>query len=739
MPKGGAPFRRLGAVCLAAALLPAAPRLAAQAPPTPVFPSAVSLVEVPVVVTDREGRFVPDLTKADFEVTERGVPQAITVFDRVSIPIAPAEPAPPAGATPPAPSDVSTNERLEDGRIFVLLLDGLHVSPGSIPAVRRAARQFVERNMGPVDLAAVLSPGAAEAATQDFTADKARLLAAIDRFTGTKLRSATLELDEERRQAGAYGSPVHGGKDPSDAERADRARSLSSVLEKLASHLARVERRRKALLLFSEGIDYNFLDVMGGVQQRSSSVLAATQRAVGALMRTDVSVYAIDPRGLDWAGSTTERLPYYSSPNEPRADGTTPALDFREPSLDNEFKASIASLRNVAESTGGFAAVDANDPAPAFARIVRETSDYYVIGYTPSARGKPGQFQPIRVRVRRPGLSVVARSGYAVPAGPQRETTAAPAAPTSPWGVGAYGPRRPGAVQPLTLDAGAGPVPETPKGLTSEMAALLSSSLPLAGLPLRVQAAPFRAAGKKQVVQLVIEVLGSSVSFAERGGRFESRLEIASFTVDSSGRGANGRSTTIDMKLTPEELQRVRATGVRWMSQLELAPGRYRLRVAVREPATGAAGVVTADVDVPSFGESPSLSGVLLTSLPSVLMVTRGETRLASALGTPPTAERRFVAGDRIVAAAEAYAPASTAAGRATAEVERADDGVVVQRRDEASIGGTRAGLSEVSVPIDTASMPPGRYVLRMRLDGAAPGSHAERSVPFEVLPGPSR
>jgi hypothetical protein len=509
------------------------------------------------------------------------------------------------------------------------------------------------------------------------------------------------------------------------------------VLEKLAGHLARVERRRKALLLFSEGVDYNLADVMGGVQQRGSSVLAAAQRAVGALMRTDVSVYAIDPRGLDWAGSTTERLPAYSSPNEPRADGSIPRMDFSEPSLRDEYRDSIASLRNIAESTGGFAAVDTNEPAPAFARIVRETSDYYVIGYTPARPGKPGQFQPIRVRVRRPGLSVVARSGYAVPDRSPGNTAAAPL-PPSPSLPTPFGSRRPGGVEPLRLDAGTAPA--TPKGLSSGMAALLSSSLPLAGLPLRVQAAPFRADGKKQHVQLVIEILGSSVSFSERGGRFESRLELASFTVDASGRGANGRSTTIDMRLTPEELQRVRATGVRWMSQLELAPGRYRLRVAAREPDTGATGVVTADVDVPSFAGAPSLSGVLLTSLPSVLMVTRGEARLASALGTPPTAGRRFVAGDRIVAAAEAYLPASgPAAGAVTAEVERVDDGIVLQRREEPLASSGRAGLSEISLPIDTTSMPPGRYALRVRLDGGASGSPGERLVPFEVVANPSR
>jgi hypothetical protein len=179
-----------------------------------------------------------------------------------------------------ASPDVATNETVDDARIFVLVLDALHVAASRNPDVRAYAREFIERHAGPHDLVAVLSPGADAQATQDFTSDKARLTAAIDNFTGTKLKSATEELTQLR-----FGARQ---RDPSDEERADRVYSLTNTLEAAAAHLARIEGRRKALLLFSEGIDYDTGDVTGKQQRYASDVTRAMAHAVGALARTNV-------------------------------------------------------------------------------------------------------------------------------------------------------------------------------------------------------------------------------------------------------------------------------------------------------------------------------------------------------------------------------------------------------------------------------------------------------------------
>ena len=66
---------------------------------------------------------------------------------------------------------------------------------------------------------------------------------------------------------------MHGGRAiPSDSERSDRALALSGTLEALAAHLERIPGRRKSLLLFSEGVDYNTADVLGLVQRNASDV-----------------------------------------------------------------------------------------------------------------------------------------------------------------------------------------------------------------------------------------------------------------------------------------------------------------------------------------------------------------------------------------------------------------------------------------------------------------------------------
>lgn len=690
------------------------------------FRSGVELVEIPVIVRDRSGRFIADLKQDDFQILEQGVPQRITAFQRVSIPVVgPADV--PTRTAAAVPADVSTNERLADSHIFVLVLDAFQVSPQRTLAVRNAAREFVEQHKGSADLVAVVSPGGLESATQDFTRDTARLLAAIDRFAGAKIRSAAVELEEERQAETRGGVMLHGGKDPSDHERANHAEALSAVLTALARHLDRAERRRTALLLFSEGIDYDTTDVTGTFQRYAGDVLRATNRAVAALMRANVSVYAIDPRGLSSAEDGLVESPLYRE---------TPSIAVG-PSPESELASSIRTLRDLSEKTGGFAVTNVNDFGGAFARIVEESSDYYVLGYTPVKALKPGEFRDVGVRVSRADVRVVARKGYGLPAAERQIAQLEPFTDTAP--PTAVRTPRPRLTDSSPTDMPA-PVHAT-RALANDVRGLLASPLPLAGLPMRVQAIPFAAEGRRGMVQIIIEVLGDGLRFGERGGRFEERIELATLTVDARGHAGNGRSTTLDLRLTPEELQRTKATGVRWLSRLELAPGRYQVRVAGRAALTGTMGLVTVDVDLPTLdADRPAMSGVTITSMTSLLMITKGDGRPSAVVGTPPTAARIFVAGDQLAALVEVSGPAAMQQDmNLMAHVEWPDGTRSHVSRKPVTAGQGRPRKEEIAFPVDTSMLPAGRYLLRLVLNSGGSLPSIERAVPFDVVSKASR
>jgi len=257
-------FQRIKLVCAGMALILMPARLGAQPATVPTNPSQttpppgqttappveysvdVSLVEVDAVVTDANGRVIRDLKASDFQVLEDGKPQTIDRVSFVEIPIERGEARVPAKAA----TDVQSNLRRFEGRLYVLLLDDLHTAAARSKRVRAAAREFVEHSLEPGDLAAVvhISDGRD---SQDFTTDRHLLLASIDRFAGRQLRSQTLnEIDQYNRELLFSGRTPEKLTDLDEGPRAHDARTTFDVIAGIASRRAPVKRRRKSLLWF---------------------------------------------------------------------------------------------------------------------------------------------------------------------------------------------------------------------------------------------------------------------------------------------------------------------------------------------------------------------------------------------------------------------------------------------------------------------------------------------------------
>ena len=144
---------------------------------------SVTLVQLDAVVTDKQGRLVTDLRSSDFEIYEDGRKQHITNFSFVStqpeaLPAAATEPRSKAPLPPGPPTRLRPNQVR---RTIALVVDDLGLSFESTAAVRDALKKFVDQQMQPGDLVAIIRTGAGMGALQQFTADKRELYAAIER------------------------------------------------------------------------------------------------------------------------------------------------------------------------------------------------------------------------------------------------------------------------------------------------------------------------------------------------------------------------------------------------------------------------------------------------------------------------------------------------------------------------------------------------------------------------------
>jgi VWFA-related protein len=685
-------------------------------PPGVSFRVEIDYVEVDAVVTDDRGNIVKGLTRDDFQVEEDGKPQKIEIFSQVEIPVERLERF--AGSPTPIIPDVRSNARPFDGRLYVIVLDDNHVSFLRSVGVKRAAKLFVDKYMGANDVAAVIHVSGRTDASQEFTSDPGLLHASIDKFMGDKLLSVTQsKLTDYNRQRSTQ--PVQGddgsgnqqtqsikAKDELDFERGYKARGTLGTLRSLADFMSSIRGRRKAVLFFSEGIDYPIYDVFEA--RDASTIVMETRDAITAAARANVNFFTIDPRGLHNMGDEIMELD--AGPEDQN-------LRLNAQGLQDERRLAADSLRTLAEETGGIAVVEKNDFGSAFDRIVKENSSYYVLGYYPPSNKRDGRFHRIRVKVNRPGLKVVARKGYAAPKGaPKKEPDVDPSAGTS-----------------------------------AALKELLNSPLQASGLTLQVQAATFT--GTKENVSLTVEVQGRNLKFAEKDNVFSNNIELSILPLEArtGAKGQQGTRSEVKLNLKPQTLQVLSATSVRMSPRLSLRPGRYQLRVAARESGGGLTGSVFYDLEVPDYTKKKfAMSGLVVTAATANLTPTaQPDPVFKGVLPGPPTTRREFYDIDTLALYAEVYDSIGGSTPHTVdittritndlgKEVHKTSEARASKELQSASVPGAAGAGFGYTTNIPLKELAPGRYMLTVEAKPRLKDADAEtRQMVFTVLQTP--
>ena len=659
-------------------------------PQTPTFRVEVNYVEIDARAMDAQGKFVDDLGQGEFQIVEDGTPQTISVFTRVKLPLERQDPPLFKGA--PIEPDVQNNLQEFNGRVFVLVLDDLQTDSRRSILLRAGARQFINRFIGANDLAAIVYTGGSTDKGQEFTNNRARLLASVDKFIGSKLPSETMsKLDDYYRAQQLQQQP----RDTNLAERGYKARNSLITLRNLAQDLSGVKGRRKAVVWFGEGIDYDTDNPFSP----DTSILHDTMKdAIAEATRAGVSFYGVDARGL--GAGLDDLIDIGSVPAD------DPAFMSVSSMIQNEVRRAQDNLRVMSEETGGFAIINQNDLNAAFERIIEDNSNYYVLGYYPSNDKRDGRFRKVEVRVTRPGIRVQARNGYTAPKGKP---------------AGATNAKADGKVPPEILEA-------------------LASPIPTGGVGLSVFAAPFIGPAPKASVALAVEFAPGSLKFVEQNGKFNEDIELHVLAIDASGKMQDGGPTTAPLKLSQASRDAVVANGFRIVRRLTLPPGRYQIRVAAKESNGRSVGTVTQLLDVPDFSKSAlQLSGIAMTSISASRIPTgNSDAQLKDVLPAAPSARREFPVGDTLAIFAEVYDNQPTPPHRVSiSSAILAEDGremfSATDERSSEDLQGKKGGYGYTR-EFPLGQLPRGRYVLRVSARAlTGNGGTTTREVEFRI------
>jgi VWFA-related protein len=702
------------AIALLVTLVCAVVAAAQTQPASPPFRAETALVTVDAVVVDREGQPVTGLRAEDFEVLDEGAPQKVEFFQPAAAVARDASMRRAAAAPASGGGRVATNVgvQADAARSFVLLFDDVHLTREQGEAARRALLQFVETELTDGDLVSLVVPGSALRWHARLPDGRDELLRIAKGLQGRVQPEPTFERITDYE---AY--RIHVFQDEPVALQVDRRWKNYRVLGREAPNLAadrgfQPQERGGAAGIITQDIAIRAADVYSRTMARNRVTLGALRSMVEALeavrgrksvvwlsagliedqeqvdarllrdaaRRANVALYFVDARGLG-AGSAFAGA-QFGSPVDSRDIG------FANAQLELE----VQGTENLAADTGGFAVRNANDLNGALARISRELSSYYLLGFQPRSAGAPGSYRRLEVRVNKAGLRVRARKGYFLAGLP------AEAGRTSA-SVGAA------ALQRAT---------ESPYDLDS--------------IPLRVASYAFGQADAGKVrVSLALEADLRAFSFAPQGGRLVDVLELRIAATHLESATVERYDGQVEMAF-PTATQFGEDSWHGLAREFSLAPGRYQARVAVRDRATGRLGAVTHAFDV------PPVEGWRVTT---PIVTDTIETPAAGAAGVPKPvliARRGFPAGATVYYQFSIVGAAPGARVLAGHQVFNAAGEIIKQLEPRAITPAADGALTRFGA-LNMRGLPDGAYELRLRVTDEASGRSVDLREPFTLLP----
>jgi VWFA-related protein len=691
--------RRL-ALLTALALPPLAQAQAPADPPPLVVPVGVEIVQVDAVVTDKDGRYVTDLTADDFEIVEDSKKRAIANFRYVETIVAAARPAAASAPSGGPPADV---------RALAIVIDDQSMDFEASLRTRQMLARFVDERLAPGELVSILRTSGGTVNLQQFTSDKRLIKSALAGVlfnlggrgpvagASSLAGGAPSATGAAEASRGAGGAGLGASSDPGgDAMAALQARmeeltvrldqerqvvqgiSTLKMLEAIVQTLARMPGR-KSVLFVSEGL------VITTPRDDGSGLLRRLREVTDAANRASVVFYTIDPGGLRTLHPTAASSSGMGQSPREMADTA------RELRLATGLMAS---------ETGGLAVGGTNDLDGAVERVFQDQRGYYLLGFEPveGAADRAGR-RRVTVKVKRSGLAVRSRKAFYA--------------------------RTPGDAPPED----------------KRLIATLASPFAASDVPLRLTPLFNHDPAKGSSVRVLLHVDAQALTFEPEDDEGVAAVEIeaAALCIGPLGNLKGQAGGIHSMRLGRAAAAAARSGGLVLTLDIAVEPGTYQVRAAARDVATGRTGSAFQFVDVPDVAK-----GLFATS---GIVMSAGDVADDAAAEAPDPrttpAVRRFRAGERVAYALAVYnAVRERAAGAPGLDVQLGlwRDGVAVAALPGPAVSGVPDGPVPVAGALRLApQMPSGTYTLVVLVRDPARKEkerEAVQQIDFEVTGG---
>jgi VWFA-related protein len=546
-----------------------------------------NLVQIDAVVTDKSGKRIVDLKPHEVEIYEDGQARAITNFSYINL-----------NSTNPPPTPISPLDRKSDQkagaplvprqlrpdqvrRTIALVVDDLGLSFESTVNVRQSLKKFLDEQLQPDDLVAIIRTSGGIGALQSFTTDRRQLYAAVDKVKWSLVGRSevaakpvittvnTMNREEASRRGGILKEPKEVDKLLTQLRQDVFAIGTLGALHYVINGLESLPGR-KSVILFSDGItlprDY-----------AKDRILGILRELTDFANRASVVLYTVDARALQTSGlSAVDRT--WGLTSEQVAE----RLEDRK----NSIRDTQDGLILLAEETGGTAVLNSNDLNRSMKRILDDQQGYYLIGYKPDEStfavvNGQAKLHHLRVNIKRPGdYKVRTRNGF-------------------------YGRTNEAKAESLTP--------------SQQLGNALTSPFNASDIQLKLTSIFANTKPAGSMLQSFLHVKGSDLTFStEPDGSRKATVEIAAVTFGDNGRIIDQFVYPGSITVAAADYERVNKNGFVYGLAIPIKKaGAYQLRMAVRDEVSKHIGAAAQFVEIPDLNQNRlTVSGILLSGIP---------------------------------------------------------------------------------------------------------------------------